>query len=420
MKEIRMDIQSELAMNIVNYLIAEENYIYVGNEREIWLENLSHPTVQLIYLNQHSLYNEEQSSQIFKKIKHVRAHIRKHYLLWRVNVAILNLDKTSIGVLNGEDSYLKIIHIKDVLDISANEELHKMFPGLSQKSLERPLGELIVEIQSTSKKKALEVQNALKFPKKPYVVVTFLALITVMFIYLNVTTDPMWQTIVAIAYGAKYNPLIAAGQYWRLVTPSLIHFELFHLLFNAVFIYRFGKMLEQVFGWWRMVVLILVSAIVGNLFSFAFLPNVSLGASTVAYGFLGGLLFLGFENRKTFMVLVKNMVLPIVLFSFVFSFMDTQTDAFGHLGGFIGGFLIVSILGVPTYSRFWTRTLLASATMLLLVSGLFARGVALERETDFGNYNIALIQYFVEQGQEERAFRLMETLNLNLESILIR
>ena len=36
MKEIRLDIQSELTMNIVNYLLVEENYIYVGNEKEIW------------------------------------------------------------------------------------------------------------------------------------------------------------------------------------------------------------------------------------------------------------------------------------------------------------------------------------------------------------------------------------------------
>ena len=62
MKEIRLDIQSELTMNIVNYLLVEENYIYVGNEKEIWLENLSHPTVQLIYINQRSLFNEMQAS----------------------------------------------------------------------------------------------------------------------------------------------------------------------------------------------------------------------------------------------------------------------------------------------------------------------------------------------------------------------
>lgn len=60
MKEIRLDIQSELTMNIVNYLLVEENYIYVGNEKEIWLENLSHPTVQLIYINQRSLFNESK------------------------------------------------------------------------------------------------------------------------------------------------------------------------------------------------------------------------------------------------------------------------------------------------------------------------------------------------------------------------
>ena len=81
MKEIRLDIQSELTMNIVNYLLVEENYIYVGNEKEIWLENLSHPTVQLIYINQRSLFNEMQASQLMKQIDRVRSRVRRRYLL---------------------------------------------------------------------------------------------------------------------------------------------------------------------------------------------------------------------------------------------------------------------------------------------------------------------------------------------------
>ncbi|HAX72873.1 MAG TPA: rhomboid family intramembrane serine protease, partial [Firmicutes bacterium] len=92
MKEIRLDIKSDLVMNIMNYLMAEEAYIFVGNENEIWLENLNHPTVQLIYLNQKSIYNEMQSQLLMKQIKRVRNRVRQRYLMSRLNVLVLNVD----------------------------------------------------------------------------------------------------------------------------------------------------------------------------------------------------------------------------------------------------------------------------------------------------------------------------------------
>ena len=81
MKEIRIEIQSELAMNIVHYLMSEEGYVYVGNERDVWLENLSHPTVQLIYLNQRSMFNEEQTTQLFTQVHVICALLRRRYLM---------------------------------------------------------------------------------------------------------------------------------------------------------------------------------------------------------------------------------------------------------------------------------------------------------------------------------------------------
>ncbi|MEE0881777.1 MAG: rhomboid family intramembrane serine protease, partial [Turicibacter sp.] len=99
MKEIRIDIQSELAMNIINYLMVEENYVYVGNERDIWLENLDHPTVQLIYINQRNIFNEEQVTRFFKQIEAVRSRLRRRYLMTRLNVIVINLDTYSSRLL---------------------------------------------------------------------------------------------------------------------------------------------------------------------------------------------------------------------------------------------------------------------------------------------------------------------------------
>ena len=417
MKEVRMDIQSELAMNIIHYLIIEENYIYVGNERDVWLENLSHPTVQLIYLNQRNIFNEEQSNQIFKQLERVRSRIRRRYLMWRLNVIIFNFDAFSSPLLKSQRNYIKVVDVNHAEDLLQNTELQKYYSKLNQHTLKRPMNELISEIQNATKKKALEVHTTLTFQKMPYLTIIFLGILLTVFTYLQFKPVNTWGSVVAIAYGAKYNPLIAAGQYWRLITPSFLHFEFMHLLINMVFIYQFGKMIEQIFGWWRTLILILGSAVIGNLFSYAFVPHISLGASTVTYGLLGGLLFLGIENRKMFMGLNKNMVFPILFLSIFWSMIDSSIDGYGHLGGFLGGFLVATILGIPTYPRFLSRTLLAAATILMLISGLFISGARLTEQTDFSNHNMALIYYYIETGQEHRALELIEILNLQMDDL---
>ncbi len=132
MKEIRIDIQSELAMNIINYLMVEENYVYVGNERDIWLENLDHPTVQLIYINQRNIFNEEQVARFFKQIEAVRSRLRRRYLMTRLNVLVINLDTYSSRLLETHRKYIKIVHVTQPSDLTEDVELQDIFTNLKQ------------------------------------------------------------------------------------------------------------------------------------------------------------------------------------------------------------------------------------------------------------------------------------------------
>lgn len=83
-----------------------------------------------------------------------------------------------------------------------------------------------------------------------------------------------------------------------------------------------------------MIILMIGSAIFGNLCSYAFVEGLSIGASTVAYGLLGAILFLGLEQRKIFMHFVRTLVFPILIFSIFWIIIEPGIDVYGHLGGF--------------------------------------------------------------------------------------
>ena len=244
--------------------------------------------------------------------------------------------------------------------------------------------------------------------KKPIINTVYLISLVIIFAYLWFQSQDLPSGFVAIHYGATYNPLIVAGEYWRLIASSFMHIEPMHLIFNAIFIYRFGSMVENIFGIRRMLFIIIISALTSGLFGFAFSTSFSLGASGVAYGFIGVLVFLGFEMRRTFMPMLKQIIIPILVISTLFSLFVSNIDHFGHLGGFIGGFLAATIVGVPKIRPFMSRTFLTTVTLAVLISGLWLSGVRLTEGHDFDGLNEAIIREYIGQGNTDRAEELYE------------
>ncbi|HPO57258.1 MAG TPA: rhomboid family intramembrane serine protease [Anaerolineaceae bacterium] len=179
--------------------------------------------------------------------------------------------------------------------------------------------------------------------------------------------------------GFKVNSLILSGQVWRLITPVLLHGILVHIGFNMYALFILGPGLERVYGHGRFLLLYLVSAFAGNVFSFLFSESSSLGASTAIFGLVaaqGVFVYLNrgyFRNpaaliRSTVMVVVINLILGL----------SPTIDNFGHLGGLLGG-LLFAYLGGPKLTtvaemgyyktrdtRGLPQTLLAAAAVVLL------------------------------------------------------
>ncbi|GAX02699.1 membrane-associated serine protease [Secundilactobacillus pentosiphilus] len=211
----------------------------------------------------------------------------------------------------------------------------------------------------------------------PYITIS-LIVITIL-VYMAMTLAGGSQnTQVLVDFGAKYNPLILAGQWWRLITPIFLHMGFEHILFNMVTLYFIGFQIEAIFGHWRYLAIFLISGIGGNLASFAFNPNsISAGASTAIFGLFGAFLMLGesFWENPYIRQMTKTFLL-FIGFNLVFDIFSVGTDIQGHIGGLVIGFLMAYIVGVPKVGRISTvKRILAVIVAILVMIGLYYYGV---------------------------------------------
>ncbi len=81
---------------------------------------------------------------------------------------------------------------------------------------------------------------------------------------------------------------MASGQYWRLITPIFLHFGIFHLAFNGVWMWELGRRIEPLSGSLHMLVITMLMAVSSNLGQYLWSgPSLFGGMSGVVYGLLG-------------------------------------------------------------------------------------------------------------------------------------
>ena len=80
----------------------------------------------------------------------------------------------------------------------------------------------------------------------------------------------------------------ARGEYWRLLTPALLHFGMLHILFNALWVWEFGRRIEALAGHGNFLLIVLATAIGANVGQYLWRPDSLFGGlSGVVYGLLG-------------------------------------------------------------------------------------------------------------------------------------
>ena len=137
---------------------------------------------------------------------------------------------------------------------------------------------------------------------------------------------------------------LAAGEWWRLVTPVLVHGGLLHLLFNMYFLYLVGPLVEQLYGPVRFLLLYVLTAAAGSAASYLFGgPAPSVGASGAIFGLCGVLLAVSAVHRpildrrgRAIMSQIGALVVLNLIIGFGFgALLDAPIDNSAHIGGLL-------------------------------------------------------------------------------------
>jgi len=80
---------------------------------------------------------------------------------------------------------------------------------------------------------------------------------------------------------------IRQGQVWRLITPALLHADIFHILFNMLWLFVLGRQLEERLSLFRFILFMLLVGVVSNTFQYLMSGANFLGFSGILCGMLG-------------------------------------------------------------------------------------------------------------------------------------
>ena len=153
-----------------------------------------------------------------------------------------------------------------------------------------------------------------------------------------------WGYHLALAFGALEPDLVRQGEWWRLLSPALLHGSLLHLFVNGFMLYQLGRLAENIYG---RVGLLVGSAVCGCMLSAFVGDNMSVGASGAVMGLVGACIAFGFRYRRRIPVFLRGTFSGTLVFYAVIILLlgaIPGIDGWGHAGGALGGVLLGLLL----------------------------------------------------------------------------
>ncbi len=148
-------------------------------------------------------------------------------------------------------------------------------------------------------------------------------------------------------------PEIMAGQWWRLLTPAIIHFGFIHLLFNMLWLKSLGSIIELTRGKIYFLSFVFASALISNILQWWFKGPLFGGMSGVVYGLLGFLwMAKEFNPAEEFSLPKQDVMMMIGWFVLCLTGLLGPIANYAHAGGLAIGMVAGIFAGTKAHGHF--------------------------------------------------------------------
>ena len=154
-------------------------------------------------------------------------------------------------------------------------------------------------------------------------------------------------------YGLFNSQAILAGEWWRLLTATLLHADFMHLLFNMIAMLIFGSMLEKIAGPSLYLLVYFVGGVAANLIVLCVLvalnkPYLSLGASGSIMSIIGAsfscALYIYWRTRQEYWRLFFIRMAIILGLQFGIDVLLPNNSMMTHIAGGVSGMILGMIV----------------------------------------------------------------------------
>ncbi|MBH0229874.1 rhomboid family intramembrane serine protease [Halobacillus yeomjeoni] len=384
-------------------------------EREVWLEKDFKGTTHVVRLKHKEMNWRNELKRDLELVDHQLKQNRKLFRGGKVQTHALYISEYPPvdeweDLLGSRTDGMKVYFMHDENKDSERSRFYKKFniedpivdQDIAENEMEAIIPYLKQQIVTMHQKRKKEAESLFRFGK-PFMTIFLLIVNILFFLYVEWQGDTT-SVETLIEYGAKYNPEILSGEWWRIVTSMFLHIGVVHLLMNMLALFYLGMAVERIYGTLRFTVIYFMAGVFGGVASFMLNPQVAAGASGAIFGLFGALLFFGIQHKRLFFRTMGWNLIIVIGINIAFGIVVPQVDNGAHLGGLLGGFIATSITHLPKRKNVKLQAL-ATVSYVLLISSMVFFGV--QNVFNGGNFTkVQQTQELNKQGEYDKVIQI--------------
>lgn len=184
--------------------------------------------------------------------------------------------------------------------------------------------------------------------KKPIFTVILTCTCLVLFVLLQMDTTSIGLEEAYSRLGAPYAIQIYQGQFWGVVTNSLLHTNYYHLTINLIGIWILGAFIERRIGSFNFILLGLYASVITSVAQLTLSDDAGIGLTGVNYFFVAYLFTKSIRNEK-FHLKAKYVYLLIAITGIIIAYYLNNIKSYNiGIAAMISGLFFGIITGITT------------------------------------------------------------------------